>query len=55
MAPKKAFLMRIDPKLFEALQRWAAEELRSVNGQVEYLLLQAAKQAGRAPKPKRQS
>lgn len=40
----------MDPKLFDALQRWAGDELRSVNGQVEYLLAQALKDAGRHPK-----
>jgi hypothetical protein len=46
---RKAFLLRIDPRLYEALERWAADELRSVNGQVEYLLTDAARRAGRAP------
>jgi hypothetical protein len=41
MADRKAFLMRIDPALWDELERWAAEELRSVNGQIEYLLKQA--------------
>ena len=35
---RKAFLLRIDPRLFKELEKWAADELRSVNGQVEYLL-----------------
>ena len=38
---RKAFLLRIDPKVLSALERWAAEELRSLNGQIEYLLRQA--------------
>lgn len=38
---KKAFLMRVDPDLWAELERWAAAELRSVNGQVEYLLREA--------------
>lgn len=50
MATRKSFLLRIEPKLFDALQRWASDELRSVNGQVEYLLVQALKDAGRNPK-----
>ncbi len=41
MAERKPFLLRIDPKLWAELERWAAEELRSVNGQIEYLLRQA--------------
>jgi hypothetical protein len=39
--PRKAFLLRIDPRVLSALQRWADEELRSLNGQIEYLLRQA--------------
>jgi len=46
---KKRFLLRVDGALFEALERWAANELRSVNGQIEYLLHEAVRQAGRAP------
>lgn len=42
--------MRVDRELLEALQRWANDELRSVNGQVEFLLRDALKRAGRAPK-----
>jgi hypothetical protein len=41
MGPRKAFLLRIDPALWEELEAWASDELRSVNGQVEYLLKQA--------------
>jgi hypothetical protein len=47
MANRKAFLLRIDPALWEALEKWAADELRSVNGQVEYLLARAVDSAGR--------
>jgi hypothetical protein len=38
---RKAFLLRIDTKVLGALERWAEEELRSLNGQIEYLLRQA--------------
>lgn len=38
---RKAFLLRIDPELWAELERWAADDLRSVNGQVEFLLRQA--------------
>lgn len=38
---RKSFLLRVDPELWAELERWAADELRSVNGQVEYLLRQA--------------
>ena len=40
---RKAFLLRIDPTLFAEIERWAADELRSVNGQIEYLLREAVK------------
>ncbi|WP_456481140.1 hypothetical protein [Oceanithermus sp.] len=44
---KKRFLLRLDPKLYEALAKWAADDLRSVNAQIEYLLAQAVREAGR--------
>jgi hypothetical protein len=44
MAERKAFLLRIDPGLWNDLEAWAADELRSVNGQIEYLLKQAVTQ-----------
>ena len=43
---RKAFLLRIDPELLAVLQRWADEELRSLNGQIEYLLRQAVVKRG---------
>jgi hypothetical protein len=49
MPPRKAFLLRIDPELHEALQRMADDEFRSLNGQIEYLLRQALKASGRLP------
>jgi len=48
LAERKAFLLRVDPLLYAALEKWAADELRSVNGQIEYLLTDAARRAGRA-------
>ena len=42
MASRKAFLLRIDPALWAELEAWAQDEFRSVNGQIEYLLKQAA-------------
>jgi hypothetical protein len=45
--PRKAFPLRIDPAVHQALERWAADELRSVNGQIEFLLRQALLKAGR--------
>jgi hypothetical protein len=47
MAPRKAFLLRIDPELWRSLEKWAADELRSVNGQVEWVLARAVREAGR--------
>jgi hypothetical protein len=47
MAAKKSFPLRIDPKLHEVLERWAADELRSVNAHIEFLLREAARKAGR--------
>jgi hypothetical protein len=47
LAERKAFLLRIDPELHAALEKWAADELRSLNGQIEYLLTQAAREKGR--------
>lgn len=49
MAERKPFLLRLDPALFEALQRWAGDDLRSLNGQIEFLLRRALEEAGRAP------
>ena len=47
MTDRRAFLLRIDPELYEALQRWAAGELRSVNAQIEFILRREAAKAGR--------
>ena len=44
MAERKAFPLRIDPKLFEELRKWADAEFRSVNGQIEFLLQLAVRQ-----------
>ena len=51
MSARKAFLLRLPPELHAALEKWAADELRSVNGQIEYLLAQAVIKAGRTRKP----
>jgi len=48
VAERKAFLLRIDPAVLEALQRWANDDLRSLNGQIEFVLRRALEQAGRA-------
>ena len=47
MSERKAFLLRISPELWESLEQWAADELRSVNGQIEFVLAHAVRDAGR--------
>ena len=47
MAPRKSFLLRIDASVLEAMQRWANDDLRSLNGQVEFVLRDALRRAGR--------
>ena len=49
-AERKAFLLRIDPAVLDALQKWAADDLRSLNAQIEYVLRDALVKAGRAPR-----
>ena len=46
---RKPFLLRTDPEVIAALQRWAADELRSVNAQIDFLLRRALRDAGRYP------
>jgi hypothetical protein len=47
VAERKKFLLRVDPEVFDAVQRWADDELRSVNAQIEFLLRRALEQSGR--------
>ena len=47
MSEKKKFLLRVDGELYSAMEKWAADDLRSVNGQIEYLLTDLTKKAGR--------
>jgi hypothetical protein len=47
MAERKPFLLRIDRDVLDALQRWASDDLRSLNGQIEFILRRALQQAGR--------
>jgi hypothetical protein len=47
MSEKKSFPLRIDPKIYEVLERWASDEFRSVNAHIEFLLRDAARRAGR--------
>ena len=56
MSDRKPFLLRIDPSVLDAVQRWANDDLRSLNAQIEFLLRRAAQQTGRLkeerpPKP----
>jgi len=46
---RKAFLLRLDPKLLEAMQRWANDDLRSLNAQIEFVLRRSLQDAGRLP------
>ncbi|MBI3662380.1 MAG: hypothetical protein HY234_04940 [Acidobacteria bacterium] len=50
MAERKAFLLRLDPSTLAALQRWADDDLRSLNAQIEFLLRRALQEAGRFPR-----
>ncbi|MBI1343753.1 MAG: Arc family DNA binding domain-containing protein [Terrimonas sp.] len=50
MSQKKSFVIRIDNDTYKALEKWAADEFRSVNGQIEYLLFQQLQDAGRVKK-----
>ena len=50
MAARKPFLLRIDPATHAALQKWADDEFRSLNGQIEFLLRRALSDAGRLPR-----
>jgi hypothetical protein len=54
LAERKNYPLRLDPETYEALRRWAEDELRSVNAQIDFLLARALREAGRAPKGKRE-
>ena len=49
----KSFILRVDAEMMEAVEAWAADEFRSVNGQIQYILDQALKKAGRAKKKRK--
>ena len=51
MADRKSFLLRIDPGVLDAVQRWANDDLRSLNAQIEFLLRDALRKAGRQVAP----
>ncbi len=50
MADRKNYPLRLDPEVYEALRVWAGDDLRSVNAQIEFLLVRALRQEGRAPR-----
>ncbi|MGF1584636.1 MAG: Arc family DNA-binding protein [Bacteroidales bacterium] len=47
MAKKKPFVLRLKPEMMEALEKWSADEFRSVNGQIEWIISRALREAGR--------
>jgi hypothetical protein len=53
VADRKTFPLRLDPAIFEALQRWAGADLRSLNAQIEFILRRALQEAGRLPDDER--
>ncbi len=52
MSKKKAFALRLNEEMLKAIEKWAADEFRSTNGQIEWMLMQNLKQAKRTPKKK---
>ena len=55
MAKKKAYPLRVDEAIWNAMRGWAEDELRSVNAQIEYVLRDALRKSGRIPRPERNS
>ena len=54
MSKKKSFVLRLNSEMYDALEKWAADEFRSTNGQLEYIINESLKKAGRKPKGSRQ-
>ncbi len=52
MAKKKAFALRVNEDMLKAIEKWASDEFRSTNGQIEWMLMQSLKAKNREPKPK---
>jgi len=50
MAKKKPFVLRLDPDLLKAIEKWSADEFRSMNGQMEWIITKALKESKRLPK-----
>jgi len=55
MAKKKAFVLRVDPELMTKIEQWAADEFRSTNGQLEWIIHNALRGAKRLPKVKKEN
>lgn len=53
MSKKKAFALRINEEMLKTIEKWAADEFRSTNGQIEWMLMQYLKEKNRQPKPKK--
>ncbi len=47
MAPRKAFIIRVDPRILDSIEKWAADEFRSANAQIEFILRKALRDVGR--------
>jgi len=50
MTKKKSFVLRLNPEIYKKLERWAADEFRSANGQIEWIIDKALKESGRMKK-----
>jgi hypothetical protein len=55
VSKRKTFVLRIDPETFKAIEKWAEDEFRSVNGQLEWIINKSLKESKRLPKSKRRS
>jgi len=53
MSKKKTFVLRIDPEMYKAVEKWASDEFRSTNGQIEWILAKSLRDARRSPKKKK--
>ena len=52
MAKKKPFVLRMDPEILKSIEKWAADDFRSSNGQIEWIIHEALRKSGRLPKTK---
>ena len=52
MAKKKAFVLRMDPEILKAIEKWASDDFRSSNGQIEWIIHEALRKSGRLPRIK---